>query len=78
MQRTGYRDTWTDVRRANASFLLQAGTITGLHDLERRVVVEVQPFMTASANGVRDPVTGAFEREDPDPEFGAKIGRAHV
>lgn len=80
VQRTGYRDTWTDVRRANASFLLQAGTITGLHDLERGVVVEVQPFMTASANGVRDPVTGAFEREDPDPEFGAnlRLGFSHV
>jgi len=73
VQRTGYKDTWTDVRRANASFLLQAGTISGLHDLERGVVVEVQPFMTASANGLRDPVTGAFEREDPDPEFGVNL-----
>ena len=26
-QRTGYNDTWTDVRRANASFLVQAGAI---------------------------------------------------
>lgn len=73
VQRTGYKDTWTDVRRANASFLLQAGTISGLHDLERGVVIEIQPFMTASANGLRDPVTGAFEREDPDPQFGANL-----
>ena len=25
-QRTGYVDTWTDVRRASASFLIQSGT----------------------------------------------------
>src|SRR5690606_3401717 len=36
-------------------------------------VVEVQPFMTASADGRRDPLTGAFEREDPDPEFGVNL-----
>src|SRR5690606_30095332 len=63
----------TDVRLANASYLLQAGTITGLHDLERGVVVEVQPFLTAFANGVRDPVTGAFERADPEPEVGVNL-----
>lgn len=73
VQRTGYKDTWTDVRRANASYLLQAGTITGLHDLERGVVVEVQPFLTAFANGARDPVTGAFERADPEPEVGVNL-----
>lgn len=73
IQRTGYTDMWTDVRRASASFLRQAGSITGLHDLERGVVFEAQPFVTASANGVRDPVTGAFEREDPDPEVGVNL-----
>ena len=30
VQRTGYTDTWTDVRRANASFLGQEGAIGGL------------------------------------------------
>jgi Domain of unknown function (DUF5916)/Carbohydrate family 9 binding domain-like len=72
-QRTGYNDTWTDVRRASASFLLQAGTIDGLHDLQRGLVVEAQPFVTASANGLRDAGTGAFEREDVDPEAGLNL-----
>ena len=54
VQRTGYTDTWTDVRRANASFLGQEGAIGGLHDLERGVAVEAQPFVTATANGARD------------------------
>jgi hypothetical protein len=73
IQRTGYNDTWTDVRRASASFLLQAGTINGLHDLKRGLVFEAQPFVTASANGSRDLATGAFDREDVDPEAGLNL-----
>jgi hypothetical protein len=72
-QRTGYTDTWTDVRRASASFLIQAGRITGLHDLERGVVMEAQPFVTASMNGALDPVSGAFERADAEPEVGVNL-----
>lgn len=71
-QRTGYQDTWTDTRRANASFLLQAGTITGLHDLERGITTELQPFVTAQANGVRDDA-GRFSREDVKPSAGANL-----
>jgi len=71
-QRTGFTDTWTDVRRANASFLSQSGTITGLHDLERGVVLEAQPFVTTSANGARLQ-TGAFTREDPQPDAGLNL-----
>lgn len=73
VQRTGYTDSWTDVRRANASFLRQAGTITGLHDLERGVVVEAQPFLTTAINGSRNPITAEFSREDPDVEVGANL-----
>ncbi|MGH7657483.1 MAG: DUF5916 domain-containing protein, partial [Gemmatimonadales bacterium] len=71
-QRTGYNDTWTDVRRANASFLVQAGHLTGLHDMQRGVVFEAQPFITASANGQRT-ATGAFDREEVDPDAGANF-----
>ncbi len=62
VQRTGYTDTWTDVRRASNSFLGQAGTMEGLHDLKRGVVTEVQPFITASENGART-ATGNFSRD---------------
>jgi hypothetical protein len=71
-QRTGYTDTWTDVRRANASFLVQAGTIDGLSNLQRGVVLETQPFFTASANGLRDN-TGEFVRDDISPDIGANV-----
>jgi len=71
-QRTGYTDTWTDVRRANASFLAQAGAVTGLRDLRRGLVSEIQPFVTASANGSRDP-GGSFDREAIDPSAGVNV-----
>ncbi|MEZ0333925.1 MAG: DUF5916 domain-containing protein [Gemmatimonadales bacterium] len=73
VQRTGYTDTWTDARRANASFLGQEGAIGGLHDLERGIAVEAQPFVTATANGARDVSTGSFEREDIDPDAGLNL-----
>ena len=62
VQRTGYVDTWTDVRRASNSFLGQAGSMEGLQDLKRGVVTEVQPFITASKNGTRTE-SGEFRRE---------------
>jgi hypothetical protein len=71
VQRTGYDDTWTDVRRANASFLIQAGTVTGLHELERGITAEVQPFVTAQVDGLR--TAGGFEREDLDPSVGVNL-----
>jgi hypothetical protein len=70
-KRTGYVDTWTDVRRANASFLAQAGSITGLADIHRGVVTELQPTFVANAPGVRG--TTGFERGDIAGEFGGNV-----
>jgi hypothetical protein len=71
-QRTGYEDTWTDVRRANASFLTQSGSLAGLRGLDRGLVVEAQPFLTTSWRAERDG-SGAFRREDPDPNVGVNL-----
>jgi hypothetical protein len=73
VQRTGYLDTWTETRRASASFLAQAGTIEGLHDLHRGIVFEAQPFFTASANGAPNPQSGGFRREAVEPEVGLNL-----
>ncbi len=70
VQRTGYTDTWTDVRRANASFLGQEGALGGLHDMRHGVTIEAQPFVTATADGSRDDVSGEFTREDVNPDAG--------
>jgi hypothetical protein len=73
IQRTGYQDTWTDTRRASASFLLQAGTMSGLHDLQRGVTTELQPFVTANSNGLRDPATNRFDRSTLAVSSGANL-----
>jgi hypothetical protein len=70
-QRTGYVDTWPDIRRASASFLAQGGTLTGLHDLARGVVLEAQPVLTVSARGAR--ADGSFSRGDPQPELSLNL-----
>ncbi len=70
-QRTGREDTWTDARR-QTSFLAQAGAIEGLTDLERGVVVEAQPFVTASSNGVRG-ADGRFTRDSNEVNPGANV-----
>jgi hypothetical protein len=72
VQRTGYVDTWTDVRRASSSFLGQAGAIDGIHDMKRGVVTELQPFVTTASNGVAvEP--GGYSREDLDVNPGANL-----
>lgn len=71
-RRTGYEDTWTDVRRANASFLAQAGTISGIRDIQRGVVTEVQPTVTAELPGQRR-ADGRFDRGQVEPDFGANV-----
>jgi hypothetical protein len=71
VQRTGYQDTWTDVKRASSSFLAQAGAIDGLHDMKRGVVTEVQPFLTTASNGSQ--VGGRFARDKTDLNPGANL-----
>jgi hypothetical protein len=73
VKRTGYTDTWTDVRRANASFLGQEGAIGGLHDMRHGVTVEAQPFVTATANGNLNSASGKFIREDVNPDAGLNL-----
>jgi hypothetical protein len=73
VQRTGYTDAWTDVRRANASFLGQEGGLAGLRDLKHGVTVDAQPFVTATADGNRDPLTGNFARDDVNPDAGLNL-----
>ena len=72
VQRTGYEDTWTDVRRASSSFLAQAGAIEGLHDLQRGLLTEVQPFVTTVSNGAIQ-ADGDFARGTTDFNPGVNV-----
>ncbi len=69
---SGYEDTWTDVRRAGASFIAQGGTLTGFSDLQRGVVTEVQPFVTSATAGATG-ASGGFDRAPLTTTAGANV-----
>lgn len=79
VQRTGYLDTWTDVKRASSSYLAQAGAIDGLHDMKRGVVTEIQPFITGANNGAIG-ASGEFSRGGTDfnPGVNLRLGMTNV
>ncbi len=54
VQHSGFQDSWAPAVRANASFLGQWGTLTGLHDLHRGLVLELTPTSTGHLNGSAD------------------------
>src|SRR5512138_1752048 len=51
IQHSGFQDTWAPAIRANANFLAQSGTLEGLHDMRRGLVLEATPTMTARIDG---------------------------
>ena len=55
VQHSGFQDTWAPAVRANANFLAQSGTLEGLRDMRRGLVLEATPTMTARVDGAPDP-----------------------
>jgi hypothetical protein len=51
VQHSGYQLTWTPARRASASFLSQSGTLEGLSDLHRGLVLDLNPVATTRIDG---------------------------
>lgn len=51
VRHSGYDDSWAPARRAAASFLGQSGTLVGLTDLHRGLVLDVNPELTETASG---------------------------
>jgi Domain of unknown function (DUF5916) len=51
VQHNGYEETWTQAKRASASFIGQAGWITGLTGMQHGEIVEMNPEVTNTVNG---------------------------
>ena len=51
VQHSGHEQTWTPADRSGASFLAQSGTIDGLTDLRRGLVLDVNPEITQHTLG---------------------------
>jgi hypothetical protein len=51
VQHNGYEETWTPAKRASASFIGQAGWLTGLTDMRHGQIVEMNPEATNTVSG---------------------------
>lgn len=65
VQHSGHQDTWAPARRAAASFLRQSGTLVGLSDLRRGLVLDLTPETTAKADGAPRAAGWAYTATGP-------------
>jgi hypothetical protein len=63
VQHSGFQDTWAPAIRAAANFLAQSGTLDGLHDLKRGLVLEATPTVTAKADRAVAVGDGSYQRK---------------
>ena len=52
VQSSGHEDSWVPALRAKSSFLAQSGTLDGLTDLRRGLVLDLNPVATAHTDGI--------------------------
>lgn len=71
IQHSGFQDTWAPAIRANANFFAQSGTLEGLHDMHRGLVLEGTPTMTARADGA--PTATSRHEYKSNAELGGDI-----
>jgi len=71
VQHSGFQDTWAPAVRANANFLAQSGSLEGLHDLRRGLVLEATPTLTARAD--RSPILGNERDYQRKGELGGDV-----
>src|SRR5437879_12154994 len=70
VQHSGCEDTWTPVLRANASFLIQSGRLTGLTGLKRGLVLDLTPEFTSKVDGT--PAAAGYDYRGT-PELGGNL-----
>ena len=70
VQHSGYENTWTPVFRANASFLIQSGRLTGLTGLKRGLVLDLTPEFTSKVDGT--PAAAGYDYRGT-PELGGNL-----
>ena len=66
VQSAGHEDSWSPALRSAASFLGQSGTLTGLTGLQRGLVMDLNPAVTARADGARAGDDWTYDPGRPD------------
>ena len=73
VQHSGFQDTWTPTRRGSAGFVSQEGTLRGLHDLRRGLVLDINPVVTNLTTGAPAADGSGRWRHDNRPEPGGNV-----
>ena len=71
VQHSRYEDSWAPASRAKPSFLAQGGTLEGLRDLRRGLVLDVNPVVTQKVLGAPGPSGWDYRRQDA--QFGGDV-----
>ncbi len=71
VKHAGFEDTWAPARRANATFVGQSGTLAGLTDLRRGLVVDLNPELTGKVTGA--PGALHYGYEVGNPQLGGNV-----
>jgi hypothetical protein len=75
VQHSGSEDSWAPAKRANPSFLGQAGSLDGFHGFSRALVLDVNPVLTEKTVGANGPGTGwAYDHGKPQVGGSARWG----
>ncbi len=72
VQSSGHTHTWTPARQGRTSFLAQSGRLSGLTGLDRGVVLDINPVVTARMDGA-SAASGEWGYERTGPEFGGSV-----
>ncbi len=73
VQHSGFQDTWTQARRGSAGFISQEGTLRGLHDMKRGLVLDVNPVVTNLTRGTPSATQPGRWEYDNRPEPGGNV-----
>ncbi len=66
LQSTGHDDSWVPAQRSAASFLGQAGTLVGLENLHRGLVIDLNPVLTSHVEGRPDGEGWTYDGHRPE------------
>jgi hypothetical protein len=72
VQHSGHEQTWTQARQGTNSFLSQSGTLVGLTDLHRGLVLDLTPVVTSKSTGTRVSPT-SYSYDTPLPQIGGNV-----
>ena len=73
VQHSGREDSWAPASRANSSFLQQSGTLEGLTDLRRGLVLDFTPELTQRTTGAPVTTNADWRYDAERPRIGANV-----